>query len=73
MMLPVEEAVRRYRVPVLIVHGDADETVPVSCAVRLAGQYENATLAVIEGDTHCYDNSLWKVEKTVADFLEGQI
>ena len=73
MMLPVEEAVKRYRGPVLIVHGDADETVPVSCALELAGKYENAALAVIEGDTHCYDNSLEKVEKTVADFLEGQI
>ncbi|MBQ9065089.1 MAG: alpha/beta fold hydrolase [Blautia sp.] len=69
--LPVEEAIKRFRGPVLVVHGDGDESVPVSCGIELAKKYKNASLAIIKGDTHCYDNKLEEVEKAVADFLEA--
>ena len=54
----VEEAVARYQGPVLLVHGDADAAVPIRYSVEAAHAYHNAELAVIPGDTHCYDHHL---------------
>ena len=51
----VEDAIDRYTGPVLLVHGDADESVPMQCSVDAAARYQNAELAIIKGDTHCYD------------------
>ena len=69
--LYVEDAIRRYHGPVLLVHGDADEEVPVQCSLDAAKEYENAKLVIIPGDTHCYDNHLEKVTTAVKDFLKG--
>lgn len=69
-MLPVEDAIRRFEKPVLIVHGDADEAVPVQYAYDAAKQYKNCTLKIIEGDTHCYDHHLDQVTAAVCEFLE---
>ena len=68
-MLPIEASIKKYAGPVLIVHGDADEAVPVSYAYEAAGQYADAQLAIIEGDTHCYDRHLDKVVDAVKQFL----
>ena len=68
-MLPVEASAQKYAGPVLIVHGDMDEAVPVSYAYDLAKQYANAQLAIIEGDTHCYDKKLDEVTGAVKKFL----
>ena len=54
----VEDAVAKYRGPVLIVHGDEDEAVPVKYAHEIAAQYANAELVIVPGDTHCYDRHL---------------
>ena len=75
--LPVEEAVRSYHGPVLLVHGEADESVPFACSQVLAAQYKNARLAAIPEDDHCYNRHLDMVLEAVADFLrdceEGRI
>jgi hypothetical protein len=68
-LLPVEASIDQYKGPVLIVHADTDETVPVSYAVEAARRYKNAELRIIEGDTHCYDRKLPEVTAAVADFL----
>ncbi len=54
----VEEAIDKYDGPVLIVHGDADEAVPVEVGIEAAKRYKNCKLVLIPGDTHCYDNHL---------------
>ncbi len=59
----VEEAIDRYPGPVLLVHGDADETVPVRRAIEAAARYRDAQLAILPGDTHCYD---YHLEEAVA-------
>lgn len=69
-MLPVEEAIRRFEKPVLIVHGDEDESVPVKYAYDAASVYKNCTLKIIKGDTHCYDNHLEEVYDAIGEFLE---
>ena len=69
-LLPVDEAIRMYRGPVLIVHSDTDEAVPVSFAIDAAAKYNNCELKIIEGDTHCYDRKIDEVTETVVDFLK---
>ena len=66
----VEEAVARYDGPVLIVHGDADEAVPVECGIEAANGYRNGELALIPGDTHCYDHHLDQAVAAVRAWMQ---
>lgn len=68
-LLDVDGAVRRYKGPVLLVHGTKDTTVPVQYSIDAAAQYENAKLVLIDGDTHCYDYHLEQVLEAVKEFL----
>ena len=65
----VEEAIERYRGPVLIVHGDEDEAVPVQYGIDAARAYANAKLVLIPGDDHCYNRHLDQVVDAVKDWL----
>ncbi len=69
-LLPVEEAIRMYDGPVLIIHSDTDETVPVSYAVEAARLYRDCELKIITGDTHCFDRKVDEVAGYVVDFLK---
>ena len=69
-ILPVDEAIAMFKGPVLIVHADTDEQVPVSYAYDAASKYSHAKLVIIENDTHCYDNKLEEVLDAVCDFLQ---
>lgn len=69
----VEEAIDKYPGPVLIVHGGADETIPLRCAAEAAARYRNAKLAVIPGDTHCYDHHLDEAVAAVRAWMLGQL
>ena len=68
----VEEAIARYNGPTLIVHGDADEAVPVEYGIEAAKAYSNAKLVLIPGDTHCYDHHLDQVTDAVRAWLLEQ-
>lgn len=68
-ILHPEEQIAVYHGPVLIVHGDADETVPVSYAFRAKELYENCRLVILPGDTHCYDHHLADMTDAVKRFL----
>ena len=65
----VEEAIDRYPGPVLVVHGDEDEAVPVAYGVRGAQAYANGKLALIPGDDHCYNRHLDQVTAAVQEWL----
>jgi pimeloyl-ACP methyl ester carboxylesterase len=65
----VEEAIDRYPGPVLVVHGDEDEAVPVAYGVRAAQAYANGKLALIPGDDHCYNRHLDQVLAAVQEWL----
>lgn len=65
----VEDAIDRYDGPVLIVHGDEDEAVPVAYGVKAAERYKNCDLVLIPGDTHCYDHHLDQVLDAVRDWM----
>lgn len=65
----VEDEIDRYPGPVCIIHGDADETVPIQGSMEAAERYHNAVLEVIPGDTHCYDYHLDLVCDRLKAFL----
>ena len=69
----VEEAIDRYTGPVLIVHGDHDEAVPVEYGIRAAERYQDCKLVLIPGDTHCYDHHLDMVLDAVRDWMKERI
>lgn len=71
--LHADEAIRRYKGRVLLVHGDADETVPLQDSVDAAKEYENAKLMVIKGDDHCYDYHLEEVTAAIQAFLRSDV
>ena len=68
-LLDVDEAIRKYEKPVLLIHGDADEAVPIEYSIDAAKKYKNAKLVQIPGDTHCYDEHLDQVTAAVKKFL----
>ena len=69
----VEEAIDRYNGPVLLIHGDSDETVPVRCSADAAKRYANAELVVIQGDDHCYHYHLDQVTAAIREWMEKQL
>ncbi|MBQ8111075.1 MAG: alpha/beta fold hydrolase [Clostridia bacterium] len=71
--IDVERAIDRYAGPVLIVHGDEDEAVPVEFGKRAAAAYRNAQLVLIPGDNHCYDRHLDRAVDAVGAWLKGRL
>ena len=68
----VEDAIDRYTGPVLIVHGDQDEAVPVEYAVKAAERYRNCKLVLVPGDTHCYDFHLDQVLDAIREWMRNR-
>ncbi len=68
-----ENIYTRYIGPVLLVHGDADESVPVTCSIDAQKLYRNAELKMITGDTHCYDFHLDKAVQAVKEWMQVQL
>lgn len=68
----VEDAIDRYDGPVLIVHGDDDESVPVRVGIDAANRYKNGTLKLINGDDHCYHRHLDQVLDAVKAWMIAQ-
>ena len=67
--LHVEDEIARYEGPVLIVHGDEDESVPYEYGQKAAKLYKNARLVTVKGDDHCFDYHLDEVTGAVREFL----
>lgn len=69
--LDVDAAIARYAGPVLLVHGDQDQAVPVHYSVDAAEKYANAQLVIIEGDDHNYHAHLDQAVRAVQEFVQG--
>ena len=67
----VEDAIARYHGPVLVVHGDEDEAVPVRYGIEAADAYADAKLVLIPGDDHCYTRHLDQVVKAVQAWMKS--
>ena len=67
-----EDAADRYKGPVLILHGDEDDTVPLEDSRRMAQRYRNCELAVMAGETHHFDQHPEQMQKTIRNWMEKQ-
>lgn len=66
----VEDAIDRFVKPVLLVHGDEDEAVPVRYGIDAAARYRDCKLVLISGDDHCYGRHLDQVTAAVQAWLK---
>ncbi len=69
----VEDAVDRYRGPVLLVHGACDGAVPVQVSIDAAERYHNAELKIIPEDGHCYENHLELAAAAVREWMTKRL
>ena len=65
----VEDAVDAFPGPVLLIHGDRDDTVPCADSVRAAGRYRRCRLEVIPGETHHFDQVPERMKTVIRDWL----
>ena len=67
----VEEAIDRFPGPVLLIHGDEDDLVPVEESREAARRYRQCQLNVIPGETHHFDRFPDQMKAIIQDWLEG--
>ena len=65
----VEDAVDRFPGPVLLLHGDEDDTVPLEDSVRAAARYQNCRLEIIPGETHHIDRHPGTMKTLIREWL----
>lgn len=67
-------AVARLRVPLLLVHGDEDETIPLAVSRRLAALAPKGTRLLVEhGADHSFLDRRAKLSRLAADWLEERL
>ncbi len=64
-----EDALRQYTGPILFVHGDQDEIVPLSVSQKAAALYRNSKLVILPGDDHDYHMHADRMTEAVRQFL----
>lgn len=65
----VEDEIDRFRGPVLIIHGDADDVVPYSYAEEAHKLYNNATLVPVHGADHCFNGHLGELTEALRKYF----
>ena len=63
----------RVTCPLLVLHGTADEIVPVAHGERIAREAKNATFRKYEGGNHSLSNRHYEVRTGLADWMAQQI
>ncbi len=68
----VEDEIERYEGPVLIIHGDEDDSVPFMYAEKAVKLYKNAKLIPIHGDDHCFTKHLDEMTDALRSFFKEE-
>jgi len=68
----VEDAIDRFQGPVLVLHGDADDVVPLEDSIEAARQFHNCCLAAIPGENHHYDRFPEKMKTIIREWMIEQ-
>ncbi len=68
-MIHAEDAIRRYTRPVLLVHGEKDEAVPVRYSIDAAKMYADSRLVITPEDDHGFHTNLPLACDAVREFL----
>ncbi len=66
----VEEAQERFKGPVLILHGDEDDLVPVEESEKAAARYARCELKILHGETHHFDRYPEEMARQIRAFCE---
>ena len=62
--------IAKYKGPVLLLHGDQDEIVPISYSEKAAAVFENAEYHVIHGEGHSFYNEAGRmVDRMILGFI----
>ncbi|MBR3015649.1 MAG: alpha/beta fold hydrolase [Clostridia bacterium] len=69
----VEEAMDRFKGPVLILHGDEDDMVPLQDSVDAAARYANCRLEIIRGESHHFDRHPDTMKEMIRTWLAKTI
>ena len=70
--LHAEDAIKRFTNPVLILHGDEDDTVPLQDSVDAARKYKNCRLEIIQGETHHFDRRPEEMKRLIREWLRNK-
>ena len=68
-MIHAEDAADRYRGPVLILHGDQDDTVPLQDSEEYAERYARCELKALAGETHHFDRRPEQMQALIREWL----
>ena len=68
-----EEAADRFRGPVLILHGDEDDTVPWEESQRMAQRYRDCELNVMHGETHHFDRHPEEMQRIIREWMKKRV
>lgn len=67
-----EEAIDAFSGPVLLLHGEADDMVPLRDVAAAAERYKNCKLELIPGETHYFDQAPEQMKDIIRRWLEQQ-
>ena len=68
----VEEAIDAFHGPVLLLHGEADDVVPLRDVAAAAERYRTCRLELIPGETHHFDRAPERMKSVIRSWLEQQ-
>ena len=68
----VEETAPKFTGPVLIIHGEADDCIPLEVSIEAAKMYENCMLVQIPEDNHVFDFHTPEMTRTMKSWLKDQ-
>ena len=69
----VEESIDAFSGPVLLLHGAADDVVPLRDVENDAKRYRNCKLALLSGETHHFDQSPEQMKALIQSWLNEQL
>lgn len=67
-----EEAIDAFSGPVLLLHGEADDVVPLRDVAAAAERYQHCRLELIPGETHHFDQAPEQMKTLIRSWLEQQ-
>lgn len=67
-----EDAIDRFRGPVLLLHGDEDDIVPLQDSIDASRRYANCQLEIIQGENHHFNQRPETMRKIIREWLMGQ-
>ena len=69
-LIHVEDEIARFDKPVFIVHGEADDVVPMAYAEKALKLYKDAKLVTVPGADHCFNGHLDELAAAIRGFFE---